>query len=91
MGKTFKGPTDAGFRAITERLLTLRTQEEPGTAFVRPAVVVEVRFDGIQRSPQYACGMALRFARIVRVRDDESAADADTVDTLRRLMHSSAS
>ena len=84
VGKTFKGPTDAEFRAMTERLLALRTGEERGTVFVRPEVVVEVKFDGIQKSPNYACGMALRFARIVRVRDDKRADEADTVDTLRR-------
>jgi DNA ligase-1 len=56
---------------------------------VRPEVVVEVKFDGIQKSPQYPCGMALRFARIVRVRDDKTAAEADTVDTLRQLFERS--
>lgn len=85
VGKTFKGPTDAEFRAMTERLLRLREREEHGTVFVRPDVVVEVRFDGIQKSPQYACGLALRFARIVRVRNDKSAAEADTIATLQVL------
>ncbi len=85
VGKTFKGPTDAEFRVNTERLLRLRTGEEHGTVFVRPELVVEVRFDAIQKSSHYPCGMALRFARIVRVRDDKGTADADTVDTLRRL------
>jgi DNA ligase-1 len=85
VGKTFKGPTDAEFRAMTERLLGLRTGESHGTVTVRPEIVVEVRFDGIQKSPQYSCGMALRFARIVRARDDKSAAEADTVQTLRAL------
>jgi DNA ligase-1 len=88
VGKTFKGPTDAEFRAMTERLLALRTAEEHGTVSVRPEVVVEVKFDGIQKSPQYPCGMALRFARIVRVRDDKRAEDADTVETLRGLFES---
>lgn len=86
VGKTFKGPTDAQFAAMTERLLALRTGEDRGTVFVRPEVVVEVRFEGVQTSPQYPAGVALRFARIVRVRDDKSAADADTVDTLRAWM-----
>jgi len=85
VGKTFKGPTDAEFRAMTERLQRLREREEHGTVFVRPEVVVEVRFDGIQKSSLYACGLALRFARIVRVRDDKSAGDADTIETLRAL------
>jgi DNA ligase-1 len=90
VGKTFKGPTDAEFRSMTERLLGLRTSEAHGTVFVRPETVVEVRFDGIQKSPQYASGMALRFARIVRVRDDKSAAEADTLDTMRELMRTRA-
>jgi DNA ligase-1 len=90
VGKTFKGPTDAEFRSMTERLLRLRTSEAHGTVLVRPETVVEVRFDGIQKSPQYASGMALRFARIVRVRDDKSAAEADTLDTMRALMRTGA-
>jgi DNA ligase 1 len=85
VGKTFKGLTDEQFRAMTERLLRLKVSEERGTVFVRPEVVVEVRFTDIQKSPQYACGMALRFARIFRIRDDKSAADADTLETLQTL------
>ena len=83
VGKTFKGPTDAEFRAMTERLLALRSGEQRGTVFVRPEVVVEVRFEGVQTSPQYPSGVALRFARIVRVRDDKTPAEADTLETLR--------
>jgi DNA ligase-1 len=85
VGKTFKGPTDAEFRAMTERLLALKTGEQGGTVSVRPEVVVEVKFNDIQRSPQYACGMALRFARIVRVRDDKRPEEADTLETMRAL------
>ncbi|HSQ00085.1 MAG TPA: ATP-dependent DNA ligase [Candidatus Dormibacteraeota bacterium] len=83
VGKTFKGPTDAEFAAMTARLLALKTGEARGTVFVRPEVVVEVRFEGVQTSPQYAAGVALRFARIVRVRDDKQAAEIDTIETLR--------
>ena len=83
VGKTFKGPTDAEFAAMTERLLALKTGEERGTVFVRPEVVVEVKFEGVQTSPQYPGGVALRFARIVRVRDDKQAEEIDTLDTLR--------
>jgi DNA ligase-1 len=85
VGKTFKGLTDAEFQAMTERLLQLKTGETGGTVFVRPEVVVEVRFTDIQKSPQYPCGMALRFARIFRIRDDKRAEDADTLQTLRAL------
>ncbi|MEO8601726.1 MAG: ATP-dependent DNA ligase [bacterium] len=86
VGKTFKGPTDAEFAAMTERLLALKTSEARGTVFVRPEVVVEVKFDGVQSSPRSAGGVALRFARIVRERDDQQAADADTVAQLRALL-----
>ncbi len=86
VGKTFKGPTDAEFAAMTTRLLALKTGEDRGTVFVRPEVVVEVKFEGVQTSPQYAGGLALRFARIVRVRDDKLVAEIDTLDTLRAWM-----
>lgn len=86
VGKTFKGPTDAEFQAMTERLLRLRTNERRRTVFVRPEVVVEVRFDGVQKSPRNPCGMALRFARIARVRADKTAADVDTLDALRHVL-----
>src|SRR5262249_7250244 len=85
VGKTFKGLTDEQFRGMTDRLLALKVREEAGTVFVQPEVVVEVRFTDIQKSPQYACGMALRFARIFRIREDKPAAEADTLGTLRAL------
>ncbi len=79
VGKTFKGLTDADFREMTERLLALKTEESHGTVQVRPEVVVEVAYSDIQRSPRYAGGMALRFARIVGVRSDKSAEEIDTI------------
>ncbi len=82
VGKTFKGLTDEQFGEMTERLLALRTDEHGGTVKVRPEVVVEVAYSDIQRSPQYDCGMALRFARIVRIRDDKAPADADGIEHL---------
>jgi DNA ligase 1 len=82
VGKTFKGLTDAQFEAITERLLALKIEDAHGTVTVRPEVVVEVAYSDIQRSPQYASGMALRFARIVAIRDDKRADEADTIATL---------
>ena len=82
VGKTFKGLTDAQFREMTERLLALKTDESHGTVTVRPAVVVEVAYNDLQRSPQYEGGIALRFARIVRIRDDKTPADADTLATM---------
>jgi len=82
VGKTFKGPTDEEFRDLTERLSALKIEETRGTVRVRPELVVEVAFSDIQRSPNYDAGMALRFARIVRLRDDKSAVEADTIATV---------
>jgi DNA ligase-1 len=82
VGKTFKGLTDDDFRAMTERLLAIKTGEGRGTVVVRPEVVVEVAYSDIQRSPRYAGGMALRFARIIGVRNDKSAVEADTIATV---------
>jgi DNA ligase-1 len=82
LGKTFKGLSDEQFRAMTERLLALKTAELHGVVTVRPEVVVEVAYNDIQRSPNYDTGMALRFARIVRIRDDKSAEQADSIDTV---------
>jgi DNA ligase-1 len=84
VGKTFKGLTDDQFRDMTERLLALKVDEARGTVVVRPEVVVEVGYNDIQRSPQYEAGMALRFARIVRLRDDKGPHDADTIETVAR-------
>ncbi len=82
LGKTFKGLSDDQFRAMTERLLALKTDESHGVVTVRPEVVVEVAYNDIQRSPNYDAGMALRFARIVRIRDDKSAEQADSIETV---------
>jgi DNA ligase-1 len=82
LGKTFKGLSDEQFRAITERLLALKTAESRGVVTVRPEVVVEVAYNDIQRSPNYDAGMALRFARIVRIRDDKSPDQADSIETV---------
>ncbi len=85
VGKTFKGLTDAEFQEMTELLLALERSQKGGTVFVHPQVVVEVLFNEIQESSQYRSGLALRFARIHRLRDDKTAAAADTIQTLRQL------
>ena len=85
VGKTFKGLTDAEFQAMTERLLTLERSRKGGTVFVQPEVVVQVLFNEIQESSQYKSGLALRFARISRLREDKTPAEADAIQTLRRL------
>jgi DNA ligase-1 len=85
VGKTFKGLTDEEFATMTERLLELERSRQGGTVFVQPQIVVEVLFNEIQESSQYTSGLALRFARITRVREDKRAGEADTLQTLRQL------
>ena len=85
LGKTFKGMTDQMLAWQTARFLELETHREGHVVFVRPEQVVEVAFDGIQRSRRYPGGMALRFARVVRYREDKAAGDTDTVETVRAL------
>ena len=85
IGKTFKGLTDEEFEAMTARMKSLATSEERWGFHVRPEVVVEVAYNEIQRSPHYPSGFALRFARIVRVREDKGPEDADTYARLKEL------
>ncbi len=70
---------------MTERLLALETHRQRGTVFVEPQVVAEVLFNEIQASPQYESGLALRFARISRLREDKKPEEANTIQTMRRL------
>jgi DNA ligase-1 len=86
LGKTFKGMTDEMLAWQTAKLSELTLGRERHVVHVRPELVVEVAFDGVQASPRYPSGMALRFARVVRYRPDKSAADADTVDAVRRIL-----
>jgi DNA ligase-1 len=85
LGKTFKGMTDEILAWQTEQLLERETSREGITAFVRPELVVEVAFDGLQPSPRYPGGLALRFARVKGYRPDKTPADADTIDTVREI------
>jgi ATP-dependent DNA ligase I len=85
LGKTFKGLTDELLTWQTERLLALADHRDSYTVYVRPELVVEIAFDGVQRSPRYPGGLALRFARVLRYREDKSAAEADTIETVRAL------
>jgi DNA ligase 1 len=82
LGKTFKGLTDAMLTWQTERLLALEVARDDWTVHVRPELVVEIAFDGVQTSPRYPGGVALRFARVLRHRPDKSAAEADTLDAV---------
>jgi DNA ligase-1 len=85
VGKTFTGLTDAEIIEMTERLKELTVKEEHRRAVVLPKIVVEVVYNEVQRSPKYKSRMALRFARINRVRDDKSPDDADTIEKVREI------
>jgi ATP-dependent DNA ligase I len=85
LGKTFKGLTDELLTWQTTRLLELEDHRDDWTVYVRPELVVEIAFDGVQRSPRYPGGVALRFARVIRYREDKPAAEADTIDAVRAL------
>jgi DNA ligase-1 len=85
LGKTFKGMTDKMLAWQTERLLSLETSREGHVVLVRPELVAEIAFNEIQASPHYPGGVALRFARVKRYREDKSAKDADTIETVRAL------
>lgn len=88
LGKTFKGMTDEMLAWQTERFTELATTPTDGSSYVvelRPEQVVEIAFDGLQRSTRYPGGLALRFARVLRYRDDKTAEEADTIEMVRSL------
>jgi len=85
LGKTFKGMTDEMLAWQTEHLLGLQTHTERHVVHVRPELVVEVAFDGVQTSSRYPGGVALRFARVKGYRPDKSPAEADTIDAVRTI------
>jgi DNA ligase 1 len=95
LGKTFKGLTDEMLTWQTKRLLELADPPgsgpagDPKNAYgvlrVRPELVVEIAFDGVQGSPRYPGGVALRFARVLRHRPDKPAAEADTIESVLAL------
>ncbi|MFJ6737333.1 ATP-dependent DNA ligase [Streptomyces sp. NPDC091279] len=82
LGKTFKGMTDAMLAWQTERLGSLAVADDGHVVTVRPELVVEIAYDGLQRSTRYPAGVTLRFARVVRYREDKRPEDADTVERL---------
>jgi DNA ligase-1 len=86
VGKTFKGLTDELLAWQTDRFLGLETHRDGHVVFVRPEQVVEIALDGAQVSTRYPGGVALRFARVRRYRDDKAVADADTLDAIRALL-----
>ena len=85
LGKTFKGLTDELLTWQTKKLLELEVSRNDYVVFVRPELVVEIAFDGVQTSPRYPGGLALRFARVLHYRPDKRAADADTIATVRAI------
>ena len=85
LGKTFKGLTDELLAWQTKRFLELEQRRDGWTVYVRPEQVVEIAFDGVQSSPRYPGGVALRFARVLRYRPDKRADQADTIDAVRAI------
>lgn len=86
VGKTFKGLTDALLTWQTDALQAIEARRTAGTVWVRPELVVEIALDGVQRSTRYPGGVALRFARVRRYRDDKGPADADTIGSVQALL-----
>jgi DNA ligase-1 len=85
LGKTFKGMTDELLAWQTEALKARAIGNEGHVVHVRPELVVEIAFNDVQESPHYPGGLALRFARVKRYRDDKTAVEADTIETVRRI------
>jgi DNA ligase-1 len=86
VGKTFKGLTDAMLEWQTKELLAREIGRDGITVYVRPELVVEIALDGVQASTRYPGGVALRFARVRRYRDDKTAADADPIEAVQALL-----
>jgi DNA ligase-1 len=85
LGKTFKGLTDEMLRWQTARLQELETRRTSWVVYVRPELVAEIAFDTVQRSSRYPGGVTLRFARVIRYREDKRPEEADTIDAVRAL------
>lgn len=86
VGKAYSGLTDKEIAMLTAKFESIATAEEKhGYLPVRPEVVLEVAFDGIQRSTRHASGFALRFPRIANIRDDKAPEAADTLATVQSL------
>ncbi|WP_019814222.1 ATP-dependent DNA ligase [Saccharomonospora saliphila] len=86
VGKTFKGLTDELLAWQTATLPHYETHRDGWAVYVRPELVVEIELDGVQASPRYPGGVALRFARVLRYRPDKGAAEADTIGAVRAML-----
>jgi DNA ligase-1 len=91
LGKTFKGMTDAMLTWQTQALRALAASDDGYVVHVRPELVVEIAFNDVQESPHYPGGLALRFARVKRYREDKKASEADTIETVRAIFTKSRS
>jgi DNA ligase 1 len=85
LGKTFKGLTDEMLRWQTEEFQKREASRDGWTVYLKPEIVVEIAFNEIQESSQYAGGLALRFARVKGYRPDKRVDEADTIETVRKL------
>lgn len=86
VGKCFKGLTDELLEWQTKAILDVERAREGIVVWARPELVVEIAIDGVQRSPRYPGGLALRFARVKRYRPDKDASQADTIASLQELL-----
>ena len=85
LGKVATGLTDDQLDALTEQLRPHVRSEDGQTVMIEPAIVVEVGYEAIQRSPTYTSGFALRFPRVVGIRHDKAVSDVDSLSRVRRL------
>lgn len=85
IGKCFKGLTDQEIQDMTKTLQKIKTSEKGRTVTVKPKIVLEIAFEEIQKSQRYESGFALRFARIVRIREDKGPDDVDSIDKIRKM------
>ncbi len=86
LGKTFKGLTDELLAWQTERFLSIAVERTDHVVTLRPELLVEIALDGVQTSTRYPGGVALRFARVLRYREDKPVAEADTLEAVRALL-----
>lgn len=86
LGKTFKGLTDEMLQWQTQAFLEIEQRREGHVVYLHPEIVYEIAFDGVQRSTRYPGGVALRFARVKRYRDDKDPKDADTIEAVRSFI-----
>jgi len=85
IGKMGTGLTDELFKELTEKLKSLIVREEENIVHIKPKIVVEVGYQELQKSPNYKSGFALRFPKLIRIREDKGVEEADTLERVKRL------